>query len=88
MAKLGDPELEAKRKKAEEEEARKKKIEENRVAAAQAENCTRARGQLAALEQGQRIVRYDAKGEKEYLDDRTRAEETQRVRGVIAADCK
>jgi len=86
--KLGDPELEAKRKQAEEQEARKKKIEENRVAAAQAENCSRARGQLAALEQGQRIVRYNAKGEREYLDDKSRADEIQRVRGVIAADCK
>jgi hypothetical protein len=86
--KPGDPELEAKRKQAEDEEARKKKIEENRVAAAQAENCTRARGQLAALEQGQRIVRYNAKGEREYLDDKSRAEETQRLRGVIASDCK
>jgi hypothetical protein len=86
--KPGDPELEAKRKQAEDEEARKKKVEENRVAATQAENCARARGQLAALEQGQRIVRYNAKGEKEYLDDKSRADETQRVRGVIAADCK
>ena len=86
--KPGDPELDAKRKQAEDEEARKKKIDENRVAAAQAENCTRARGQLAALEQGQRIVRYNAKGEREYLDDKSRADETQRVRGVIAADCK
>jgi hypothetical protein len=86
--KLGDPELEARRKKAEDEEARKKKIEENRVAATQAENCSRARGQLAALEQGQRIVRYNAKGEREYLDDKSRADEIQRVRGVMAADCK
>ncbi len=86
--KLGDPELEAKRKKAEEEEARKKKIEESRVAATQAENCSRARSQLAALEQGQRIVRYNAKGEREYLDDKGRADEIQRARGVMATDCK
>ena len=86
--KLGDPELAARRKQAEEEEARKKKIDENRVAATQAENCSRARGQLAALEQGQRIVRYNAKGEREYLDDKGRADEIQRVRGVMAADCK
>ncbi len=88
VPKLGDPELDAKRKQAEDEEAKKKKIEENRVAATQTENCARARSQLAALEQGQRIVRYNAKGEREYLDDKGRADETQRVRSVIASDCK
>ena len=38
--------------------------------------------------QGIRIVRFNAKGEREYLDDKGRAEEAQRARNVIASDCK
>ena len=86
--KTADPELEANLKKAEEAEAKKKKAEESRIADVKAENCARARGQLAGLEQGIRIVRFNAKGEREYLDDKGRAEEAQRARNVIASDCK
>ena len=36
-----------------------------------------------------RVVRTNAKtGEREYLDDKQRAEETKRAKDVIAADCK
>ena len=86
--KSGDPELEAKRKKAEQEEAAKKKAEDDRVAVAKVDNCARAKVQLKALDEGQRISRINAKGEREYLDDKGRAEEAQRSRNVIASDCK
>lgn len=86
--KLGDPELEAKRKKAEQDEAAKKKAEDDRIAVAKVDNCARARVQLKALDDGQRMSRLNAKGEREYLDDKGRAEEAQRARNVISADCK
>ena len=41
-AKASEPELEARRKKAEQDEATKKKAEDTRLASARAENCTRA----------------------------------------------
>jgi hypothetical protein len=88
MPKTGDPELEAKRKKAEQDEAAKKKAEEQRIAVAKVDNCSRARVQLKALDDGQRMSRINAKGEREYLDDKGRAEEAQRARSVISADCK
>src|SRR3990167_8494182 len=44
--KMVEPELEAKRRKAEQEEAAKKKAEEDKIAAARAENCVRAKGHL------------------------------------------
>ncbi len=86
--KIGDPELDARRKKTEQEEAEKKKAEEDRVAVAKVDNCSRARLQLKALDDGQRMSRINAKGEREYLDDKGRAEEAQRARNVIATDCK
>lgn len=83
-----DPELEARRKRAEAEHAAKVKAEEDRIAAARADNCTRARSQLATLESGIRLVRANEKGEREYVDDKQRAQETQRARDAIKSDCR
>ncbi|TXC66190.1 DUF4124 domain-containing protein [Piscinibacter aquaticus] len=82
-----DPELEAKRKKADQDEAAKAKAEEQRVAAAKAENCRRAREQMRALDSGMRMARVNEKGEREVLDDKMRADEMKRARDVAAADC-
>ncbi|MBS0445572.1 MAG: DUF4124 domain-containing protein [Proteobacteria bacterium] len=87
-----DSELEAKRKKTEQdEEARKKaqqKAEEAKVAAARADNCTRARAQLRTLDSGVRVARINEQGEREVLDDAGRAQEAQRARDIVASDCK
>jgi len=86
--KLVDSELEAKRRKTEQDEAAKRKVEEDKLAATRAENCTRAKGQLRALEDGIRMSRTNASGEREVLDDKARADETKRTRDIVAADCK
>lgn len=87
-ARASEPELEARRRKAEQEEAARRKGDELRQAAVRADNCLRARNELRALDEGQRVVRYNASGEREFLDDEARAVESQRVRGVVAADCR
>jgi hypothetical protein len=84
----GDRELETRRRAAEQEQAAKTKAEEERQATQRAENCRRARGQLSALESGQRIARVNDKGEREVLDDRGRADEMRRAREVIGSDCR
>jgi hypothetical protein len=53
-----------------------------------AENCRNARAHLAALDTGQRIARFNDKGEREVLDDKQRADETRRAREVIASECR
>lgn len=83
-----EPELEAKRKKAEADATAKVKAEEQRVATARAENCSRAKTQLTTLESGIRLARANASGEREFLDDKQRADETKRTKDVIATDCK
>ena len=88
VPRMADPELEAKRKKAETDAAAKQKADEQRVAAAKAENCARAKGQLTTLESGIRMARANANGEREFLDDKQRADETKRTKDVISADCK
>lgn len=87
-SKAAEPELEAKRRKAAEEETAKRKAEEDKQAAARADNCQRGKAQLRALEDGMRMARVNAKGEREVLDDKGRAEETKRARDVVSSDCK
>ncbi|MFN0184454.1 MAG: DUF4124 domain-containing protein [Aquabacterium sp.] len=83
-----DPELEARRKKAEADAAQRGKAEETKLAEQKAENCRRAREQMATLDSGVRIARVNAKGEREVLDDAGRAAEVQRARQVISQDCR
>jgi hypothetical protein len=68
-------------------EAEKRKAEEERIARMKADNCQRARGALATLASGARIVRTNEKGEREFLDDAARASETQRLQEIIGSDC-
>jgi hypothetical protein len=82
-----DPEFEARRKKAEADVQAKNKAEEDRIAAAKSDNCARARAQLRTFESGIRVTRTNEKGEREFLDDRQRADETKHAKDVIAADC-
>lgn len=50
--------------------------------------CTSAQHELAALRAGQRMVRFNAKGEREFLDDQARAEQTARLERQIAERCR
>ena len=83
-----DPELEARRKRAADEQAAQQRQLLDRDSAVRADNCQRARAHLAALNDGLRMTRTNAQGEREVLDDKARAEEMQRARGVLASDCR
>ncbi len=71
-----------------ETQAAQQKADEAKIAAARADNCLRARGQLKMLDDGVRIARTNAAGEREILDDRARADEQARMRSIIASDCR
>jgi hypothetical protein len=86
--KPAETELDAKVKRQEQEKQAQQKKEEERVAAAKAENCRRAQEYLRTLDSGVRIARTNEKGEREFLDDRQRADETQRARSVVSSDCR
>ncbi|MES2946851.1 MAG: DUF4124 domain-containing protein [Pseudomonadota bacterium] len=83
-----DAELEAKKKKAEEEEEAKKKAEDDKLAKARAENCERAKTSMLTLKSGVRMSSMNAKGEQEVYDDAKRASETKRVQEIIDSSCK
>ena len=86
--KVEDPELEARRKKAEAEEAARRKAEEEKVARQKADNCQRARSYQRSLQDGIRIVRTAPNGEREVLDDKARADEVRRTQESIQSNCQ
>ncbi len=83
-----DAELEAKKKAAEDEAAAKQKAEDDKAAAARAENCERAKRYLVTLKSGIRIATSNAQGEKEFMNDAKRADETKRAENITTSECK
>ena len=83
-----DVELEAKKKRADDEEAGKKKADEEKIAKTKSENCERAKTGLATLQSGVRMSAVNANGEREVFDDAKRASEAKRAQEVIDASCK
>lgn len=67
-----------------ESKASKEQTEKDKAA----ENCARSRNRLTALQSGQRIVRFNAQGEKEYIDDPTREKEIASTQQAISEWCK
>ena len=75
-------------RRAAEAEAAAKRAEE---AAAKDETerfCASAQHELAALRAGQRMVRFNARGEREFLDDQARAEQAARLERQLAERCR
>lgn len=82
-----DPALDAKKREKEQADLLKKKNEEEKLAKQRKENCANAKAYQKSLNDGIRIVRPNAKGENEILDDAARAKEANRAKQVIASDC-
>ena len=83
-----DAELQARKKKLEDEEAAKKKADEEKLALAKADNCERIKKGLASFQSGVRLSTVNTKGEREFMDDNTRASETKRLQSIVDSDCK
>ena len=83
-----DAELQANKKKLDQQEAEKKKADEERVTSAKAENCERAKKGLSSFQSGARVSTMNAKGEREIMDDYARAVESKRLQTIIESDCK
>lgn len=80
--------MQEKLKQAEAAEAAKRKAEEERMARARAENCTRATQAKMGLDAGGRMSRLNENGEREFFDDAMRAAEAERLQGIINSDCR
>jgi hypothetical protein len=84
---LAEREQEFRKRQQERAEAEKKQADEQAMAARRQQDCARARNYLRQLEDGVRIVRADAQGNREFMDDATRSAETARTREIISATC-
>lgn len=84
---LAERELEFRKRQQERAESEKKQAEEQARQELRARECERMRGYLRALEDGQRIARTDAQGNREFLDDDQRAAEIARMRESLARSC-
>lgn len=82
-----DREVESKKRQQEQSEKQAKSDKDSADAKAKAQNCEAAKNQLAALDSGQRVARFNAQGEREFLDDAQRSAEVERTRKIIADSC-
>ena len=75
-------------RRAEAAEAKAKAEKERQRTAERERDCVQARSELAALESGQRVSRFNSRGEREVLDDAGRADQIARTRKFVESDCK
>ena len=71
-----------------EAEAQAKAEEEAARDAERQRFCEQARNQLGALQSGQRVSRFNAAGEREFLDDAARSTEIARLQQQVAEHCQ
>lgn len=70
------------------DEAAQRKSTEDAQASRRAENCQLARDQIRIIQDGGRIARMNAQGEREILDDAQRARELERARAAQTSECR
>ncbi len=69
-------------------EAEAKQQKEAQEAKTKTENCAKAKSTLQTFESGQRVVTYNEKGERSYLDDAQREKGLNDARKAVADWCK
>jgi len=80
-------EMEFRKRQQERAESDKKAAEEQTKSATKTAECDRARGYMKSLEDGVRISKTDASGNREFLDDAARAAEVERTRKILQSTC-
>jgi hypothetical protein len=84
---LAEREQEFRKRMQESAENEKKQADEQARNQQRSAECERMRGYLKALQDGERIARTDAQGNREILDDAQRASEVSRVRDAMSRSC-
>lgn len=84
---IAEREADYKKSKLEKEESAQKQAQQDAKAETKKNNCEAARHNARAIEEGSRIVTYDEKGEKTYLNDDARAQRLEEAREAINSNC-
>ena len=82
-----DREMEFRKRQRASQENAERAEKEQRARAQKQENCDTARRNLQVMESGDRLVMYDDKGERYFLDDTQRAQEIAKARQVVQVNC-
>jgi len=83
-----DRELEFRKRQIATQESSEKAKKEQTASIDKKDNCENARRALAALESGERIALRDDQGERYYMDDAQREQESAKMRQTIQSSCK
>jgi len=83
-----DLEADFRKRQADKAEADKKQQQAAAEQKQKSDSCEAARRNLAALQSGQRMLRYNDKGEPSFLDDTGRAREMERAQQQVQTYCK
>ncbi|MGH6622338.1 MAG: DUF4124 domain-containing protein [Burkholderiaceae bacterium] len=84
---VAEREMEFNKRQKERTDSENKAQEEQQRSSMKAAECERARGYQKTLDDGIRIQKTDASGNREYLDDNQRAAEVERTRKFIQTNC-
>lgn len=84
---LAEQDADFRKRRAEREKSEQKQAEEEAQAAQRAANCSQAKGYLQMIQSGTRLMRPDAEGNRNFLDDDQRAAEVQKTQNTIAKNC-
>jgi hypothetical protein len=84
---LAEQEADFRKRTAEREKAAQKVEQEESQAAERAANCTQAKGYLQMIDGGTRLMRPDAEGNRNFMDEDQRAAEVAKTQETIAKNC-
>lgn len=85
---MAEKDLEFRKRQVKAEEAAAKEAKDQEEAKRMKANCEQARRQLQALQDGQRITRYDEKGERVFMEDSDRPQATEEAKRAVDSWCK
>jgi len=85
---LAEKDLEYRKRKVQAEESAAKQAKDQDEAKSRKANCEQARNQLQALQEGQRVSKFDEKGERVFLEDKDRAPAIEEAKKAADSWCK
>ncbi|TCV90127.1 DUF4124 domain-containing protein [Sulfurirhabdus autotrophica] len=85
---MNDKEVDFRKRRVEAAEAQKKQDQAAIESKQKQENCNNARGNVRSLQEGGRVVKFDDKGERVYLDDAARQKSLENAKKAVEDWCK
>lgn len=85
---LAEKDLESKKRRVQAEETAAKQTKDQEEVKNRKANCEQARRQLQAIQEGQRMIKFDEKGERVFLEDSDRPQAIEKAKQSVDSWCK